>query len=186
MTPCYVFISRTETTVRNNVLHFAETSAKGREIWGWTSTPVGLAKALFQNGDPDPTYANVTGLPVDNLWADLDFGCLTYMYDMLLPNITGWNDGGEVDGKETTPKVKSNVMQFIFPTTPVTLGQGWIVGRERIVTKVARTFTFLPARLVLRYFDRQGWLTSTTVQQGPTVAVSLDAHTNSFAVIMLA
>jgi hypothetical protein len=30
----------------------------------------------------------IVGLPVDNLWADLDFGSLTYMYDMLLPNVS--------------------------------------------------------------------------------------------------
>jgi hypothetical protein len=65
--------------IRNQVVQFIESAAKGRESWGWAYTPVGLSKALFQLSDPDPNYANVTGLPVDNLWADLDFGSLTYM-----------------------------------------------------------------------------------------------------------
>jgi hypothetical protein len=46
----------------------------------WLGSHLRLAKALFQLSDPDPRYANVTGNPVDNLWADLDFGTLTYMY----------------------------------------------------------------------------------------------------------
>ena len=126
----------------------------------------------------------MTGLPVDNLWADLDFGSLTYMYDMLLPNITGWDGAG--DGK-----VKANVMQYIFPTTPVTIGPGWILGRERIVTKVARSFTWYdkdrshPLLLRVRYFDRKGWMTSTAEVQGPTVHVGLDASgARSFAVVV--
>ena len=56
-----------------------ESAAKGRETWGQMYTPIGLAKALFQLSDPDPAYKNVTGQPVDNLWADLDFGTLTYV-----------------------------------------------------------------------------------------------------------
>ena len=63
--------------IRNGVVQFIESAAKGRESWGHAYTPVGLAKALFQLSDPDPRYSNVTGLPVDNLWADLDFGSLT-------------------------------------------------------------------------------------------------------------
>jgi hypothetical protein len=67
-----------EAGIRNNVVQFVESSAKGREFWGHAYTPVGLSKALFQLSDPDPAYANVSGRPVDNLWADLDFGTLTY------------------------------------------------------------------------------------------------------------
>jgi hypothetical protein len=56
------------------------------------------------------------------------------MYDFYLPNVTGW-------------ETKETVMQHIFPTTPVELGPGWIVGRERIVSKVAREFEFKPGQL---------------------------------------
>jgi hypothetical protein len=93
--------------------------SKGREVWGQLYTPVSLSKALFQLSDYDPRCANVSGLPVDNLWAGLGFGTLTYMYDMLLPNVSGWN------------APKANVMQHISPTTPTELGPGYIIGQER-------------------------------------------------------
>jgi hypothetical protein len=164
-----------EAGIRNNVVQFVESSAKGREVWGQLYTPVALSKALFQLSDYDPHYANVSGLPVDNLWADLDFGTLTYMYDMLLPNVSGWN------------APKANVMQHIFPTTPTELGPGYIIGQERIVTKVARRFSFAapaPKKLHLRYFDRQGWLESSALVPGPEVDVAVDGGgVRSFAVV---
>jgi hypothetical protein len=52
-------------------------------------------------------------------------------------------------------------MQAIFPTTPVALGAGFIVGKERVVTKVRREFQFRAGATRLRYFDRHGWLTGT-------------------------
>ena len=158
--------------IRNGVVSIVETSAKGREIWGHTYTPVGLAKALFQTGDPDPRYANVSGLPVDNLWADLDFGTLTYMYDMLLSNVSGWQG-------------KQNVMQFIYPTTPTELGPGFIVGEERVVTKAAGEFTLpgAPPKLTVRTFNRQGYLTASREAAGPTVRVDAGGTTAAFAVI---
>ena len=93
------------------------------------------------------------------------------MYDMLLPNISGW------------PKM-DNVMQHIFPTTPVELGPGWIAGRERIVSKVSRSFAW-PAEkpAALRIFGRQGFLTSKSEVKGPTIGVTLDGGERSFAVI---
>ena len=159
--------------IHNSVVQFIESASKGRESWGQAFTPVGLSKALFQLTDTDPSYANVSGLPVDNLYADLDFGTLTYFYDTLLPNVSGW-------------RTNANVMQAIFPTTVVELGSGFIVGKERVVSKVARDFAFGAAKqaLRLRYFDRQGWLTHTARVEGPTVRVKTDGGgARSFAVI---
>ena len=164
-----------EAGIRNNVVQFIESAAKGRESWGHAYTPVGLAKALFQLSDPDPAYSNVTGKPVDNLWADLDFGTLTYMYDMLLPNATGWEAG------------KQNVMQHIFASTVVELGPGFVVAKERIVTKMARNFTWSGnggGKLRVRHFDRDGWQTGDVVVRGPTVFAGVDGGgARSFAVI---
>lgn len=169
-----------EAGIRNNVIQFVETSAKGRESWGQAYTPVGLAKALFQLSDPDPAYKNVTGLPVDNLYADFDFGTLTYMYDMYLPNITSWQQ-------------ERNVMQAIFPTTPVKLGRGFIIGQERIVTKMSGAFSWpkcekasassSPCGPRLRYYDRQGWLNSTSHLEHCEVTVSVDGTSRAFAII---
>lgn len=168
-----------EASVANSVLHFVETSAKGREMWGWTSTPLGLAKALFQGGDPDPRYANVSGRPVDNLWADLDFGALTYYYDALLPNVSGWRGGSP-----SSPPL-ANIMQHLFPITPVELGPGWIAGSERVVTKASHDFTLKgAAHLVVTYWNREGWQTSTHGVAGSSVRIDVDGGgTRSFATI---
>ena len=98
------------------------------------------------------------------------------MYDMLLPNASGWSTA-------------DNVMQHIFPTTPVELGPGFIIGKERIVTKASRTFGFPAAhdgseRLCVSIFDRQGWLTNSSVVEGPQVAVALGGGARSFAVVV--
>jgi len=77
-----------------------------------------------------------------------------------------------------------NVMQHIFPTTPIELGPGFIVGRERIVTKVSRSFTRTESELTLRVFDRQGFLTNKSTVKGPEVQVNLDGGgARSFAVV---
>ena len=101
---------------------------------------------------------------------------------MLLPNVTGWRS-------------KRNVMQYIFPTTPIELGEGFIHGIERVVTKVPANFTFIPppspgtrnnggTQLIVRYFDRSGWLTATETVEGPVVFAQVDGGGNrSFAVI---
>ena len=53
-------------------MQFIESASKGRESWGFTYTPVALAKALFQLSDADPAYANVTGLPSNERVCHLD------------------------------------------------------------------------------------------------------------------
>ena len=98
---------------------------------------------------------------------------LRYMYDMLLPNVSGWRQ-------------KENVMQHIFPTTPVEIGPGFIVGKERIVTKARESFSFPGGakRLRVRYFDRAGWLQSTVAVAVPRVTAEVDGGgPRSFAVI---
>ena len=98
---------------------------------------------------------------------------LTHRYDILLPNVTGW-------------ETLENVMQHIFPTTPIELGSGFIVGVERIVTKVSRSFTWsgTQSELTLRVFDRQGFLTSKSTVRGPEIRVELDGDgARSFAVV---
>jgi hypothetical protein len=93
-------------------------------------------------------------------------------YDILLPNVTSWAN-------------LENVMQHIFPTTPIELGPGFIVGLERIVTKVSRSFAWAGKQsdLTLRVFDRKGFLTSRSNVKGPEVHVGLDGGARSFAVV---
>eukprot|EP00966_Prymnesium_polylepis_P156586 3617968-Prymnesium_polylepis.1 len=177
------------------VVNFVETgSAVNRLRWAQLYTPIGLAKGLLPKGKPsdiDPRYANVSGWPVPNLYAALDFGCLTFMYDHALPNVSGWR----------TPGKWVSVMRHIFPITPQTLGAGFVVGCERVVTKVggafapsddpmycaraARARTHGSSLLCAREFDRDGWQTSVQRRLVPPAKVDLGAAgKNAFAVVV--
>ena len=103
-------------------------------------------------------------------------------------------------------------MQHIFPTTAVSLGPGYVVGRERAVSKVAGTFgphgwgarprliassprtaprpgvppsPATGVQVTLWLFDAQGWLLSRSVVDGAEAAVVVpDARTGAvFAVV---
>ena len=144
---------------------FVETgTAINRLRWAQLYTPLGLAKPVGSSGgaagDLDPAYANVTGELVDNLYASLDFGCVSFAYNRILPNASGWRD----------PAARDSVVRHAFPLTPQRLGGGFIVGRERVLTKVSGSFApyaggagvrdaaeRAPAALCVREFDRDGW-----------------------------
>mmetsp|Transcript_57506 Transcript_57506/g.125006 ORF Transcript_57506/g.125006 Transcript_57506/m.125006 type:complete len:154 (+) Transcript_57506:383-844(+) len=144
-----------------------ETSTEGRMNWNKLHTVIGLAKgpAAGQSSDPDPKYKNVTGQPTSNLLANLDFGGLTYMYDYVVPNRTGY---------------PHNVMQHLFPTTAITIGPGFVVGEERIVTKVNGNYSLWGSEGCLLLFNPAGMLTSHETVTSPA-AIKLPA--NSVAVV---
>ena len=152
-----------------NITSFVETSSIERFNWALYS-PVGLAKhALGPPSDPVPKYNNVSGLPVDNLFAALDFGALTYDYNYVLPNQTGWQHA------------PPNVMAAIFPVTARRVGQGFVVGPERVITKKSGTWapvgasstSAAAAGLRVRTFDRNGWLLSESTVNGDCATVVL-------------
>jgi hypothetical protein len=58
-----------------------------------------------------------------NLYDHLDYAVLPYLYDGLWRN-------------DSVP----TIMQRMFPTTPLSLHPGTIVGRERLISKAAGTF----------------------------------------------
>ena len=139
--------------------------------WSQLYTPLGLAKQSNASGGPsgdlDPNYKNLTGGWVDNLYAALDFGCLMFAYTRVIPNATG----------------VVNIVQHAFPITPQRLGEGFIVGRERVVTKVSGGFAPLgvDGPLCVMSFDRDGWL------QGSQRAVPAPANVTAsggFAVVV--
>jgi hypothetical protein len=78
------------------------------------------------------------------------------------------------------------VIRHLYPITPVQLGPGFVIGVERVVTKVPGHFSFATIMLqeevlVLRSFDSSGWLVATANVSGPTVNVVVP--TDGFAVI---
>ena len=162
-------------------VNFVETgSAINRLRWAQLYTPIGLAKPPVpipgKPNDSDPRYANVSGWPADNLYASLDFGCLTFMYDRAVPNVTGWRQ----------PLAWINVMRHAFPITPQELGPGFVIGCERVVAKVSGTYapSTEPAvcakrpagrsslLLCVREFDREGW--QRTVRRGVPAPASVE------------
>jgi hypothetical protein len=134
--------------------------------WAHLYTPLGLAHT------PPAAAAE----PVAHLSLALDHGCLTLMYCYYLPNVTGW-------------QTKRNVMQYIFPMTAVELGPGYLIGRERVVSKASGTFGPVVAplgpggKLRVRVFDQAGWLTSSAVVAAPRAEVALGTDTATFAVV---
>lgn len=100
--------------------------------------------------------------------------------------VTGWT-------------TKVNIIHHLFPITPVQLGPGFVIGVERVVTKVPGQFSLsdssstgfaqaihfssdkISHELVLSSFDRSGWLVSHCNVSGPMVKVAIPP--DGFAVI---
>ena len=155
-------------------VNFVETgSAIGRLRWSQLYSPLGLAKASNATGggggDIDPAYADVSGELVDNLYAQLDFGCLTFAYRRVVPNATG-----------------ESIIRHVFPVTPQRLGAGFIVGRERAVTKVSGSFApdGNTGPLCVRSFDRDGWQLHVQRDAPAPVNVTLPFDGAAFAVVV--
>jgi hypothetical protein len=130
---------------RAAVPSFVETgkyaSGMNQLFWSHLYTPIGPAQQ-------PPSVATD---PVQHLFEALDFGCLTAMYDRMLPNVTEWQH-------------KQSVMRHIFPIAPIRLGPGFVEGRERLETKVSGTFSMdgstSSTNVHVHKFDRGGWLLS--------------------------
>merc|ERR1712039_638427 len=96
-------------------------------------TPIMLSKPYYQGGDTDPRYDT----PGDqrlctSVLQHLDFGVLTFGYDGLFPNASATNR-------------HESVFQKSFPITVQQLGNGFVIGKERAITKVDRAFENIAA-----------------------------------------
>lgn len=108
---------------------------------------------------------------------DVAFDMSAAVLWLVHPQVTGW-------------RTKENVIRHLCPITPVQLGSGFVIGVERVVTKVSGEFS-LPSdslsrpasheELVLRSFDGDGWLLATTTVTGQKVKVVVPP--DGFAVI---
>ena len=109
-------------------MHFAENSMAHRAFSVQIYTPMMLSRPFFQTADDDPLY-NTPSDPrlCTSVLQHLDFGVLTFGYDGLFPN-------SSASGRH------ESVFEKSFPITVVELGNGYVVGRERAITKVSRTF----------------------------------------------
>ncbi|MHB9130722.1 MAG: hypothetical protein ACYDBB_06490 [Armatimonadota bacterium] len=120
-----------------------------RAAKGQLASPIGL-------GHQWTPEAKATGAPffTRTVTAQLHYGTLYYYYSPQFPT-----DDAKTGGAY-------GPVPSMFPLTPVTLGDGYLIGKERIVTTVSRTFDWPQAKEpTIRFFDDHGRpLTPTTDQ----------------------
>lgn len=107
-------------------IHFAENGLHHRIEWVQSYTPLMLTRfqRLPVSGDDNPKYSHIGQNVWLNTLAHLDGGVLTFNYDIMWRN-------------STTP----TPFEQMVPITVTELGRGFVVGRERVISKVNRTFT---------------------------------------------
>ena len=113
--------------------------------------------------DDDPLYNNIGQDLWLNLLAHLDFGVLTFSYDGMWRNST-----------------QPTCYRHMVPITVTKLGRGFVVGRERVISKVNRSFTAPPPSgdgvvvgAATVYYYEHGVLVDTQSVSGSTVSLSL-------------
>jgi hypothetical protein len=129
-------------------VHFGENSVEHRALFNQAYTPLMLNRYqdLPRGTDDDPKYAGIGADVWLNVLAHLDQGVLSFSYDGMWQNST-----------------RSTCYEKMVPITVTQLGRGFIVGRERVISKVNRTFA--PPSLVspaatINYYE-QGLLVRT-------------------------
>ena len=108
-------------------VHFQEDSEHCRVRHVQTYTPVMLNRdGVAQSADLDPKYnrsGNISASDVCwNVENHLDDGVLSYSYQGMFPR-----------GPQST------IMQVMWPITIIEIGAGFVLGRERAVTKVSHS-----------------------------------------------
>jgi hypothetical protein len=110
---------------------------------GQLSTPLGLGPRPYRYGDAGKErYAEVIQ---QCAIAYLRYGMLTchYVTELPEPGQPGYGEAG--------------VLKYMFPFTPVELHEGWVIGKERIITCVSRKFHWPEsAKPVCKRFDKIG------------------------------
>ena len=149
-------------------VHFSENSVEHRALHVQAYTPLMLNR--YQNiprgTDDDPKYADIGANVWLNVLAHLDQGVLSFSYDGMWRNSTG-----------------STCYEKMVPITVTQLGRGFIVGRERVISKVNRTFSApsaLAAAAVI-YFYELGLLVRTekVAAGASSVALTLNGPVGS-------
>jgi hypothetical protein len=110
-------------------VHFQENGEHCRVKHVQTYTPVMLNRdGISQAGDEDPKYSrkgNHSGADVCwNILNHLDDGVLSENYDGMFPKLPD----------------RPTIWEHMWPITVIELGDGFVIGRERVVTKASGTF----------------------------------------------
>lgn len=106
----------TEQFVKNKFLAFMETGSVTNLNCSHLSTPIGLGDHITERNELD-CYRNMVRF--------LDFGSVYYYYH-----------------QQVEPFTRPTLSRYMFPITPHTLGEGYIIGEERILTNRSGYYSF--------------------------------------------
>jgi hypothetical protein len=121
----------TETMTKLHFMRFTETGSIGNCVRMHLTTPIALGDHLTERTETDCYRC---------MLAALKFGCVYYWY---------WDGVGPITFHTLT--------DYMFPITPVELGEGYILGKERIVTARSGWFSFGDnSAFVVHFFNAEG------------------------------
>jgi hypothetical protein len=121
--------------------HCAENSAQQVSQHVQLYTPIMLSRPPGQCADPDPAYfRNATSkYGTDDIEFDPIQGCGAQCW-----NILNHLDEGVLTELDGAPLVNSTapstIMTHLFPITPIELGAGFVIGTDKVITKVSGVF----------------------------------------------
>jgi len=120
----------TETILKYKVPRFVETGSISNCTRAQLFTPIALGDHLTERSEKDAYRKMLEAL---------DYGCVYYWYYYLI-----WPE---------YPTLTS----YMFPITPIEINKGYIIGKERIITKVSGYFGWGDnAEAEVHYFDSEG------------------------------
>lgn len=122
----------TDFFVKHKFLAFMETGSVTNLNTGHLSTPIGLGDHITERNELD-CYRNQVRF--------LDFGNVYYYYH-----------------QQVEPFTHPTLAQYMFPITPVQLGEGYIFGEERIITNRSGYYSFGgKEKASLHFFNSDGY-----------------------------
>jgi len=122
----------TEQFVKNKFIAFMETGAVTDLYCSHLSTPIGLGDHITERNELD-CYRGMLRF--------LDFGSLYFYYH-----------------QQVEPFTHPTLTRYMFPITPNTLGEGYIIGDERIITKKSGYYSLgAKEEAEAHFFDANGY-----------------------------
>ena len=152
----------TELFVKNKFLAFMETGAVTNLFESHLSTPIGLGDHITERTEVD-CYRNMV--------RHLDYGSFYFFYH-----------------QQVEPFTHPTLTRYMYPTTPVELHEGYIIGKERILTNRSGYYSFGgKEEAELHFFDAGGREVSReaekTVRDGKTYYKVVLAENESCAIV---
>jgi hypothetical protein len=117
--------------IKNKFIGFVEADTETNLLKSQLTTPIGLGAFLIERTEQD-CY--------NTMLRYLNYGCLYYWYH-----------------QQVMPITHKTLTSYMFPITPVELHEGYIIGRERIVTNRSGWYSFGGMeKAEAHFFDKTG------------------------------